>query len=698
MDEPMHGRELGSVTTAPESGVTAACDATACSPHELFSGLLVGADRRAVYLQPAHRLLRSLLEPRIEPAEPSPGFPGAGGSFTSARALVDAWLDWARQRLQPELPVGYVASWPARVVRELAPVGLSDGAWLRGAVCRGAVCRGAIGPELASHAIGQLLLRGGEASGGDSYRERYAALLISLGTPPASIVRWEWQEAVPCTAIAYEHGLLGLALADFASEFWAEALGYNLWMAALGPAPLLERLEGPLRERRAELRYLQRYERASLSELARAGVASALRSPDAAAIAARIGRGFLAAHTSYARWERAMLGHNVPLWPEQSVLDMIRRKARFAADHHGDLRLGPHNVGQLLREGGRSHRLLLEALAGSRWIKPGAPDQSPLLRHSLSIDGPMFDAFSAAEKLDLEQWVAELGTAPPRRELTPLAPVGRYTRVDEADELGAEQRYGGLSLEAWCECWAQRERHPHFERVAGAHAEAVLGAIERAFERDERLRHEVAPPYSEQAALLPLPSPPAATGASGRQAGEPGSAEVRRYGELLEGWLLQGCIDTPTEVPAERAALLRRYLQRNAPAASAPGRAEPAVGGGRGASERLASVGLLRVEPWRELARLALALSLQPHRFMPEILGLLSGLDAVEPASAAAASSAPLPVRAFMRRVKDCLPSQCEPQWQRLWRLRRCCELLLRGSEPERAALAASLQLGINCE
>jgi hypothetical protein len=50
-------------------------------------------------------------------------------------------------------------------------------------------------------------------------------------------------------------------------------------------------------------------------------------------------------------------------------------------------------------------------------------------------------------------------------------------------------------------------------------------------------------------------------------------------------------------------------------------------------------------------------------------------------------------VQAFMQRVKAGSPESVERQWQRVWRLWRCQDILTHGSKTERSALAEHLQL-----
>src|SRR5436305_9755142 len=283
-----------------------------CSPRDLYCRLL-DPEENVHYFEPAFQFAGAALESATVPA------------LAAATPLdyVDSLIQWAADELaNPPALEAHSASWPPRIAREFAPVGLADGAWLHGLVRANVVEN-----EVGMAAIKQLMIRFGDPGSSESYVQRYGSLLRSLGVPPASISRWEREDASPCAEISYEHALLGIALGLFPGSLRPETVGFNLWMATLGPCPLLERLADALGDQNANLRYLNKYERGALSESAIQGAVRCLEEMDGDLARARIARGFAAAHSSYQRWEEAMLGRNVPLSPRDFVLEMIRRKA-----------------------------------------------------------------------------------------------------------------------------------------------------------------------------------------------------------------------------------------------------------------------------------------------------------------------------------------------------------------------------------
>ncbi|MET0386468.1 MAG: hypothetical protein ABW321_10940, partial [Polyangiales bacterium] len=307
----------------PEFGEDVALRPAPCTARELYCSLFVDLEEHIHYLVPAfafatHALAqvalpmhagenpRVYLEALIAAARESLAGATAGEHAIPSRerpaaesGIVLKSTSRARARARDERE-----SLALRAARELAPLGLADGAWLRGWVQSNMV-----ETEAGMSMLKQLMLRFGDPGSSESYSQRYAALLRSLGIVPEAISRAEWDDAQQPSAAAYEHALLGLCLGLFPSTLGYETLGFNLWMVALGPCPLMHQVTPELRERGACLRYLERHERANMQALAWRAIEHGLvetSDPDAAL--RRIARGFLAAQRSYEQWERALFG------------------------------------------------------------------------------------------------------------------------------------------------------------------------------------------------------------------------------------------------------------------------------------------------------------------------------------------------------------------------------------------------------
>lgn len=641
-------------------------------PRALFCALYADAEANVHQLEPALRVVSSIFAGTVpvEPAEAPPA------------VYVEGLLHWARQTITPVPRELAAPSWPARVVRELGPAGLCDGAWLHGAVRSSALpsaSRRCLLEQLALHVGG----RGQE----ESYVQRYAELLASVGVPPGSLTRWDFTEMAACTDVSYERALIGLTLGQFPETYGLEALGFNLWMSTLGPAPILDQLVEPLNERMACLRYLDRYDRLPLGRLAVESVLLALQHDPDPASRRRITHGFCVAHAAYRRWEQAMSGPNVPYTPWDSVLEMVRRKARFAADHHHDVRLGGKDLYALLAEGGSAHEWLVEHLAASPLIRPGAPDESRFMKHTLSLNGPMFDAFTAAEKEDLRAWIATLGTRDEARTMTPpIELTGEYSAPSEPEAFArsADARFGALSPIELHQQIRDVESHPGVRLAARRHVEGLLADVHRAFDEDERLQGKDVPPYSEHAAVALLASHRAegdATTAARASARE--SARPLRL--ALADWL--GPLGDARDMQFDEF----RYLFEIQAACARLG-CEPQASASAEAPASSAE------------ARLSAAVGLNARLFLPELLGLTLAQVGAQSRDAAARAAIGGPpsgalapraaaehgdlalaaVLAFMRRVKDGAPSAVEPNWKRLWRAWHCVQLLVCAGPPER--------------
>jgi hypothetical protein len=594
----------------PEFGAGVAHRAEPCSPSELFAGLFTALEEHVHLLEPACVFVRAACE---------------RAQLPSASPL--RLLEWSRDELRVA-PRDFDARWPARVVRELSPVGLSDGAWLRGSSLANAV-----ETEASMALLRQLMLRFGDPQTREAYGQRYAALLRSLGVSPPALARAS-TDGLAASPLAYEHGLLGLCLGFFPSTFAAETLGFNLWLAAVGPCPLLEAIAPALEAQGACLRYLELYERAELERLALAAI-ELTRREHGDAIDARIARGFVAAHESYARWARALL--DIAHTPEAPL------------DH---------------------------ALAGHY-----APPQDP----------------------------------------------------DSLSEFALE-RYSALSHTELYYCCANSDLHPAIHVFGRVFVSEVFAQLERAMASDERLNSQHPPAYSERTVAeivaaqheKNVRSRPEMTARPVRD--DDPNEDVPSIIQVFDGSWLQGFADVERADFEEYGWLFRIYASehgdgdwdynhcqifRRAFAQLGPDVMLPKT------DRRLYDLFEIGVA-----AVATLAVSLNTRRFMPEILGINLGIEATgvggsymdqwKSARGPGARYRALAwrlhnsidnyadghtkwslsaVQSFMRRVKDATPAAVEREWQKIWRLWRCQDILTHGSDAEQAALAEHLSL-----
>ncbi|PYQ64328.1 MAG: hypothetical protein DMF53_07725 [Acidobacteria bacterium] len=692
-----------------------------CSPRDLYCRLL-DPEENVHYFEPAFQFAGAALESATVPA------------LAAAAPLdyVDSLIQWAADELaNPPALEAHSASWPPRIAREFAPVGLADGAWLHGLVRANVVEN-----EVGMAAIKQLMIRFGDPGSGESYAQRYGALLRSLGVPPAGISRWELEDASPCAEISYEHALLGLVLGLFPGSFRSETIGFNLWMAVLGPCPLLARLADELRSQKANLQYLDMYEHEALRDSAIEAAVRLLAEDDGER--ARMARGFAAAHGSYGMWEEAMLGRNVPMIPREFVLEMIKRKAHFALGHHTRISFGGTRAEDLFRGGETGHAEMLDHLVESGLIYPGSPDDSPFLYHSISFEGPMFDVFTAAEQRELREWVVSLKSEPvARQEKPPVALRGEYGYPQDPKDLQgyAMARFGPLPIQEQLYYGSNADLYPAVRLFARTMLDAFLLKLGAAFKNDPRLAASPPPKWSERAIaelvverhdknIRSRPQAPPEKIPTPMNAPKP---EQPSIAIAFDGVWLQGFADVHRSDREEYGWLFRIYaseqgdgimdwnhnrIMRNAVSQAGPEAMLPAT------DRRLYE--FCQVNP---MNLMLVAASLNTRHSLPELLGCNLGIEATGVGGGYldswrgfvaktdnhwAALSFRLhnsidnyvtghtkwslsAIQAFMARVQESAPAAVETQWQRIWRVWRLQEILEHGTTDERQALKEAL-------
>lgn len=698
----------------PDFGSGVAHLPSPCAPRELFLHLQ-DPEENVHYIEPAYRFVTATL------AAVEPDLPSVRGT---AAEFVDGLLALANAGLSARSHEGRATAWPARVAREFAPLGLTDGAWLQGAVRINAVEN-----ETGMLLLKQLMIRFSDPGTGEPYSQRYASLLQSTGVAPASIVRWERDESAPCADISYEHALLGMALGLFPTAFRHETIGFNLWMASIGPCPLLTRLAGDLRDQRANLSYVDDYDSARLADLARSASLAMLDEIDTSSVRRRIARGFLAAQRSYSRWEEAMFGLNIPMTPRDFVLEIVQRKSRFAVGHHSCVMADKRRLDAYLGGARADHVRLIDWLASSRWVRAGAPDESRLVTHSLSIDGPMFEVFSTAEQQCLREWIACIGT--PLDALTegvPVPPGVTYSHPQDPESLRhyALERFSGLSHNELYYYMANADQHPPVRMYARTFVETALDPVAAAFDFDPRLNAIHHPSYSERLLDELVAENHAKNVRSKSAKGSPDvdlTEEKPGIGFLFDGCWLQGFANVRRIHLEEYGWLFRIYASELGDGVLSWNhnviarnhlRDEQGIASDRTADDRQ----LYDDFETPITALLLLAFSLNTQRFLPEILAINLAIEAtgvgglyitnwkkalksgkrwialyfrlhnsIDNYASGHTQWSAAAVQAYMARVAYATPEALDQQWRRIWRLWRLQEIRQYGTSAEREAL-----------
>lgn len=101
--------------------------------------------------------------------------------------------------------------------------------------------------------------------------------------------------------------MIPVVLGQFGATFEPEIVGYNLWVASVGPCPLLAASRDQLVARGACVRYLDSFDRAELFDLAVGALGALLDTAAAEDTWERVGRGVALAARSYERWTTSLV-------------------------------------------------------------------------------------------------------------------------------------------------------------------------------------------------------------------------------------------------------------------------------------------------------------------------------------------------------------------------------------------------------
>jgi hypothetical protein len=714
-------RDVMSTDVLPEFGEGVPHRETPCSPRELFYRLL-DAERSVEFFEPAFRFAQAALtHPEL-------------GPVPRADLPIDAWMDEltrpAASTLAQIEPSGFSEAWPVSLAREFGPVGLNDGVWLQGAVRMNRV-EDRTGMAL----LKQLMIRFGDPGTSESQAQRYASLLRSLGVSPNQVLRWDPRDPGGCAEISFEHGLLGMSLSLFPSALHFETVGFNLWMATLGPCPLLEKVLEPLRHSKAALGYFESIDRPEMARLGRLAVSECLATQDDARSRERIARGFLASHRAYSRWQTAMLGRNVPFSPRDFVVEMVRRKAPFALGHHGGTRIDGRKIEDYLAGGPEDHARLVDILAQSQWIVPGSPQTSPFMQ-LLRFGGPMFDIFTAAEQRTLHEWISGRPTVPAAHSpQTGLPLEGCYTAPQELGPLTdfAVDRFGALDMPELLFHLVNADLFPPVRIVARELATSAFQGIDEGFREDGRLNPRSPPPYSESVLSEMLTKFHADNVSSRRLPPKKVadedlirsnmSSDRPNIVALLDGVWLQGFADVQRVSLEEYGYLFRTY-------ASELGDGELDWNHNHLIRKHLTQIGnphagIPLTDPLMyqhfncpPAALLMVALSLHTRHFLAELLGMNAVVEAtgvggyyltavkrrekkgeewwalsarlhnsIDNFATGHTRWAADAVHAYLARVRDAAPDAQAEHWRRVWQQWRMLEIRHHGSEEEINAL-----------
>ena len=218
----------------------------------------------------------------------------------------------------------------------------------------------------------------------------------------------------------------------------------------------------------------------------------------------RIARGFAAAHRSYKRWEQAMLGANIPMTARDMVLEIIGAKGTLR-DRTPHRRATPrperlHRPGGVFLWGARvGHGRLLDTLAASPLIRPGAPEKSPFITKVIAFGGPMFEVFTPVEQTCLREWIASLPDERVTHPSESVALEGAYSPPQDPSSLRdhAIEQNAALRPEELLYRLLNADRYPAVRVFGRMLVVRALDVLASALD-DPRLDSAIPPEYSER--------------------------------------------------------------------------------------------------------------------------------------------------------------------------------------------------------
>lgn len=153
---------------------------------------------------------------------------------------------------------------------------------------------------------------------------------------------------------------------------------------------------------------------------------------DVHAFRARLARGYAISSQLMARWQAEMISVWQSGWlsPRQIMIRLVEAKGRFAVGYHDRLKIDGRSFDEIVMSDPAG---FVDALARSRWIVPGRPDESLLVTRLIAFGGPMFRIFQPEEIDAIRRWIISEGDD---RNVSahPLARHAPKTSVNDIDK------------------------------------------------------------------------------------------------------------------------------------------------------------------------------------------------------------------------------------------------------------------------
>ena len=271
--------------------------------------------------------------------------------------------------------------------------------------------------------------------GGGIYRNNHAVLyrhlLEGVNVSLPCIGSSRFSDSAQLLPTSWSLAAYRLSLSMFSREYQAEILGAALFelMVAI-PAIVLKAIGGDT----AGSKYreaLTSLERNMALDKAKAAIAEAIESESSEGdTVLRVSRGFMISLELLNAWsnEISRLTCEGYLMPEQAMIRLVRKKAKYAVGYHSRLKLANHSFDELIVQ---DPERFVQQLGRSRWVSPGQPEVSLLLTRLIAFGGPMFRVFSDTEIDVIRCWISSLAETNDRQAAQPTMVAADMAAVQQ---------------------------------------------------------------------------------------------------------------------------------------------------------------------------------------------------------------------------------------------------------------------------
>ncbi|MGA6161329.1 iron-containing redox enzyme family protein [Amycolatopsis magusensis] len=324
------------------------------------------------------------------------------GSHHDLAEREDAARCWSGERAERYRDFGGDAGAVSRAVLDCAPLASLTGAWLQWLTSPGNA-EDAVALRLLALYAADVGVGRPHASRGSAFR----ALLRHLGL---------FEQAVPAARLALDHRIgdaafvvpaVLLAMSRRPGDFRAEITGADLCLRAVGLLPALTFVRDTA-PTAADWTALD----PGAARQDGADPAGQCRLAAAECDGERVALGFdwtLGALTAADEDLHAEL--TAARAPAYEMAALLRRRAREGAVYHRDFTLAGRPLAEWLAQARSAPEPLLDALAGSRLVRPGRAEASPLVTSLISDRGPMFRVFAEQDVAVIRRWIDSLPAA-----------------------------------------------------------------------------------------------------------------------------------------------------------------------------------------------------------------------------------------------------------------------------------------------